>query len=295
MCSSDLDIFGTEVDGLIVYSNTGVVLQEEIALKDKGIYKQASVAFLVSYKASYDYVTLGLTKDGKIRNAIFCYNKCILNEEETELTFDPVKKSLTVVAKYYGKGNVYFEVFNAEGDSVYKSGSLKSGDEEEVYDLHSFEKYSICFCEKLKGLMLKKNTLLKQYVNTFYAREDFVGRSFKINEIYFNQLVRGKFLEKSHYFNRVYVYFMEKLSEDTFLGEVYTRTNRGAYMLDRINPVEIEICSDVIYGTMDLYMTKDGDGLLLDFEHHGIMNTLDDNTATDIFSYIADANGVETF
>jgi hypothetical protein len=32
-------------------------------------------------------------------------------------------------------------------------------------------------------------------------------------------------------------------------------------------------------------MTKDGDGLLLDFENHRIMDTIDDSAATDIFSY----------
>ena len=45
---------------------------------------------------------------------------------------------------------------------------------------------------------------------------------------------------------------------------------------------------------LELSITKDGDGLLLDFEHHGIMNTMVDNRAVDIFSYIIDANGEET-
>lgn len=32
-------------------------------------------------------------------------------------------------------------------------------------------------------------------------------------------------------------------------------------------------------------ITKEGDGLLLDFKHHGIMNSMDDDRAVDIYSY----------
>jgi len=65
-------------------------------------------------------------------------------------------------------------------------------------------------------------------------------------------------------------------------------------MLDNINLVDIEICSDVIDGMIELSITKDGDGLLLDFEHHGIMNSMDDDKAVDIFSYNIDMKGVES-
>ena len=45
---------------------------------------------------------------------------------------------------------------------------------------------------------------------------------------------------------------------------------------------------------IELSITKDGDGLLLDFDHHGIMNSLDDGKAVDIFSYNIDMKGVES-
>lgn len=292
---SNIDIFGTNVDGLSVYACTGELLEGEIELREKGVYRQAAVGFLISYKTVYDYVILVFTKDGKKQCEVFCYNKCIMKEEETNISYDLIKRVLSITPSYYGKGSVYFELMNQENKSIYKSRYLENGQTEEVIDVHSFEKYHIFFYESSEGLMLKNKRLIKQYDRIFYAREDFVGRSFKIKEVYFNQLVRGKFLEKSHYFNRVYVCFLNKKSKDLFQGEIYTRTFRGAYMLDRLNPVDIEICSDVIDGTMDIYITKDGDGLLLDFEHHGIKNTLDDHFATDIFLYTVDANGEKTF
>ena len=75
------------------------------------------------------------------------------------------------------------------------------------------------------------------------------------------------------------------INNDNFIGEVYVKTSIGIYMLNKINPVEIEVCSDVIDGIIELSVTKDGDGLLMDFEHHGIKNTMYDSNAVDIFSY----------
>ena len=102
-------------------------------------------------------------------------------------------------------------------------------------------------------------------------------------------------MRKNHYFNTTYVHFKKQVSNDVFVGEIYVKTYNGIYVLNNINPVVIEVCSDVIDGTMELAITKDRDGLLLDFEHHGIMNTMDSDTAVDIFSYIINMNGVRTF
>ena len=61
----------------------------------------------------------------------------------------------------------------------------------------------------------------------------------------------------------------------------------------RLEVVVERICGDAVDGTVELSITKDGDGLLLDFEHHAIMNKLDDSKAVDIFSYIMDLKGIE--
>ena len=44
---------------------------------------------------------------------------------------------------------------------------------------------------------------------------------------------------------------------------------------------------------MDLYITNEGDGLLIDLKHRNIMNNLDDFNAPCIEIYTVDANGKE--
>ena len=75
---------------------------------------------------------------------------------------------------------------------------------------------------------------------------------------------------------------------------MYATTLKGIYKHTCLNPVEVEVCGDIIDNTIEFSLTKDGDGLLLDFEHHGVMNSLDNDSAVDIFSYIVDLNEVET-
>ena len=197
--------------------------------------------------------------------------------------------------KYHGKGNVFFTIRDSSGDEIYRSGIVQNEEWETGFTLESFQKYHVAFYEKEKGLRLKKERLLRKFTCMVYAQKDFIGRSFRIPEIQYDTVVRGKLVTKSYKFTRVYVYFTEQKSENHFTAELYARTNNGAFMYDQINPVEVEVCGDVIGDTLELAITKDGDGLLLDKENHGIKNTMEDNDAVDIYSYLMDINGVKTF
>ncbi|APF21426.1 hypothetical protein [Clostridium butyricum] len=293
--NTSLDLYGNDVDVLQILSSNGQMLDQPISLKNEGIFQQVPIGFLTSYKMSYDYTVLVFMKNGKSKKAIFCYNTCKINEEETEMRYNSELKCLDILPKYYGKGRVFFSITDDLGNEVYRSPYLEKGVINSSSQLNSFVNYKISFFEKAKGLSIKKEKILKTYDKIFYAPKDFVGKSFKIVEVYFDQLVKGEFLRKNHYFNTTYVHFKKQVSNDVFVGEIYVKTYNGIYVLNNINPVVIEVCSDVIDGTMELAITKDRDGLLLDFEHHGIMNTMDSDTAVDIFSYIINMNGVRTF
>lgn len=290
---SILTLYDSECDGLLLYTECGTLAEDDLMLIDKGYYKQLPVYFLTSYKNGNRYITLVFTANGKVKYMVPCYNKCVIDEEKTEiLCFDNPKK-VTVTPIFHGNNKVFYELFNSAGEKILTSKLLESGQTSTLTNFKSFQEYTIQFHEKTKILQLRKNSLLLESHRTFYVKEDFVGRSFKIVEAYFNQIIRGEFVEKQWFFNKYYVKMtnVKDVDEGIFEGQIYSKSFKGDFFLFNINPVDIEICSDVIDGTMDIYMTNDGDGLLFDPEHRGILNSMEHPTAPDIFLYTVNMEG----
>lgn len=288
---STMRLFDSECDELLVYTEDGNLAEENVVVKDKGCYKEVSIGFLNSYKNANKYVLLVFLANGRKKYSMLCYNKCVIDEEGTEILFSDNPKQITITPIFHGKSRVFFEVFNKDGKKVYMSKALKSGQSEELEDFNSFEPYTINFHEKTKILMLRRNTLLYTVSKIFYARQDYLGKVFKIDIAYFDQFVKGNYVEKAYYFNKAYVRITAMLENDLFEGQIFVKTQNGEWELKGINPVEVEICSDIIDDTMDVYMTNCGDGLLLDFEKHGILNSLEHPTAPDIFLYTLSMKG----
>lgn len=286
-----LTLYDSKCDGVLVYTENGMLAEDDIVLQDKGYCKQLPVGFLNSYKNGNKYILLVFTADGKANYTIPCYNKCVMEEDRTEILFSDDPKNVLIKPSFHGKNKVFFELFNTDGELIYRSSPLSSGQTESFDKFKSFEEYTINFYEKTKILQLRKSTLLLQIQKTFYAKQDFVGRAFKIKDVYFNQLIKGEFLEKSYHFNKAYVRLTDAVEAGIFQGEIFVKTMQGEWYLDGINPVEVEMCSDVVDDTMDIYITNEGDGLLLDFEKHGILNSLDHPTAPDIFLYTISTKG----
>ncbi|MDF7639301.1 hypothetical protein PT285_07790 [Lactobacillus sp. ESL0791] len=288
---SVLETCAFDYDRLDVCSSSGQLLQEDVPINDCKNHIEVSIGFLQSFKEANDFVILLFSKNGLIKKGIYCYNRCVIDKGTTEIYFDPVSKILSVRPQYFGKGNVIFEIMNENGKLVYSSSQIKSGACFKVRGLESFIKYQFFFYEKSKGLVIKKARELMKQTSIFYALDDFVGRYFKIKEVLYDQRVRGEFLRKMQYFNRVYIYFTDRVSNDIFKGDIIIKAGARPFRLANVNPVEIEICGNIVNNELELAITKAGDGLLLDFKHHGIMNTLDDNKAIDIYSYFIDING----
>lgn len=286
-----LELYGVDVNSVAIYSSKGVFL-EEVEVKNKGIYKQLEIGFLNSYK-EYDYTSIFLLKEGKAVHLIRCYNKCCIEDGGIEELFDPVTNEFTITTQFKGKGLIFYEVLNSENVKVFGGIPKKNSEKEVISGLNSFENYTIHILEKPKGLSFGKGTILKTINRIFYARKDFVGRNFKIDEVYFYENINRNLVEKVRKFRMNYVKFTEQIDESTFKGEIYAKSSKGIYWLYKINPVEIEVNSDVISGTMDLYITNEGDGLLIDLKHNNIMNNLDDFRAPCIEIYTVDANGKE--
>lgn len=290
---SVLTLYDSECDGLLLYTEAGKLAEDDIKLVDRGYYKQLPVFFLTSYKNGNRYITLVFTANGKVKYEVPCYNKCIIYEEKIEIICFDEPKKVTITPVFHGKNKVFYELFNPAGEKLLTSKFLESGQTSTLTNFKSFQEYTIQFHEKTKILQLRKNTLLLEERRTFYAKEDFVGRSYKITEAYFNQVIHGEFVEKQWFFNKYYLKLTDVIDaeEGIFEGQIYSKSYKGDFFLYNINPVEVEICSDVIDGTMDIYMTNQGDGLLFDPEHRGILNSMEHPTSPDIFLYTINMKG----
>ena len=282
---STLKLYDSECDKLILYNENGVIIENNIEVKNKGFYKEVYIHFLKSYKSSNKYVLLVFTVEGKMKHCIFCYNKCEIDEEATEITFSDDPKKLIITPIFRGKNKVFFEILNKEGEMIYISKTLTSGQTEILENFNSFEKYKFNFYEKTKGLTLKKNTLLFSTEKTFYVKKDFIGKVFKIDTAYYDLFYSNNHIEKKYYFNKLFVKVTNFFDSNIFRGEIFIKTISGEKKLDAINPVEIELCGEIIDDTINVYITNNGDGLLIYVENHKILNAMEHPTAQLISYY----------
>lgn len=121
---------------------------------------------------------------------------------------------------------------------------------------------------------------------TFYAREDYVGKVFKINEIYFDEFNYNYHELKKYDLRKAYVKIIKIIDTDIFIGKIFIKTIRGELYLDGVNPVEVELCSGVFEDTLYVYITNNGDGLLVDVEKHEILNSMENPKAPPIIYYM---------
>ena len=291
---SKIRFFGVDADSVMVYSDKGKVIQEPFLIKQKEYYLEMSAAFLLTYRQTNEMIYIYLVKEEKAVDLLVCYNQCSIIEDETEISHDPITGKLKVRPAFHGKGNVTMRILNSRGEEVFVKERIKSGVSFGLKGLKSFRDYTITFNEAQKGLLLgKKERTIYSTTMSFITWSEMVGRSFRIKEVYYDRFWKGEYKRDIHYFNNVYVHMSNKLAEDVFEGEIYIRKKDKEYYTHHINPVRIEICSNVMDDEMELSMTKEGDGLLLDMKHHQVMNTMDNDRAPDIYSYIIDVRGAK--
>lgn len=280
------------VSEMVVYDSEGQQMGEPVKLSEKMLCRETKIGFLKSYSDNNEHFLMVLTNNHVKEETLICYNRCVISDD-TRLDYNAEEKCLDLELHYYGKGKVYFTIQDKTGEQIYKSSFTEDGEIIGIEGLKSFEPYTVSFFEKKPGLSLTGDRQLGSFEKEFYDWSDLVGKTFKISEVYYDQTVQKKMLHKNHFFNRTFLCITKELDDGLFEGELYTNTSKGKFFLFNINPVKVEICGEAINGRVELSITKDGDGLLLDFEHHNIMNKLDDSNAVDIFSYVMDLKGIE--
>jgi len=250
---SVLELYDPEIDELIVYSDTGTVL-ETLAVENKGIISRIKVGFICSYKKEYDHLLLLFTKDGVKKHTIFCLNKCYM-KDETEWYFDSDSGTMLINPWFEGKGNVYCEIHDSSDNKVFRSDSLKNNCTIEVEGILPEEKYAIVFYEKEKGLSLAKPREIKRYYQVFYTPENFVGKDFRIVEVNYDE---EKVSIPEEKITKLSIHFESRDKEGNYHGEMYEQSPRPGYRCNIMKPIVAELCSDITSSSIEIFVTKNG-------------------------------------
>lgn len=246
-------------------------------------YLNLSVGTLKSYEF-HEYVILDFFNENKKVGILYCYCRCTLNNSQTVFWYDQKTEQFKGIVSYFGKGNIIVKVLDRFENVLYDN-NVDCGKEVSFGNLKSFENYRLQIIDKPEGFTLEKEKVLVEKNIKFYSMKDFVGRYFQIYLVNFDILLENKFIRKSRLLYNTYVEIIERVDKHNFLGNLYVYKGKKLY-LDKVNPVEIEFTSDISDGQIEASITKDGDGLFNDFEHHTILNTTESRTAVDIFSYL---------
>jgi len=290
---SIVEIYGTDIDGLLIYSSIGRPLEDVPKIRTKGNVQQIPVGFLVSYKSSYDYAVMMFTKGGKVSQALFCDYKCNLSDNGTDIVFDPASKILSVTPFYNGRGQVFVSLIDKAGKLLIKSSAVKSGEAFETDVIDSFEEYTITVSEKEPGLSLKPERIMKEYKRKFYAWSDFIGSSFKISEIEYNASYSDPDEMKTHAYTSMRLEFVKKLSEDTYEGKIYMDGRASLPQYQRLNPIVIHIDGSIIDDKLDVSVSKNGYNLMTEETYFGLTACQEEPSHHRVATYTIEMGGVK--
>ena len=290
---SVIELYCAEIDAFEVRSDDGTLLQDAVVLKNCNTHYEIAAGFLLSYKQSAKFVSIVFLRNEKRIGSLFCYNKCVYDDKQSYIEFNCADGACCIYPVYHGKGRVEMDIKDKKGTVVFVKKNVISSCNINVIDLHSFVDYEVSFYEKSGGLLGSNRKLIWSKEYRFVALNDFPDRYFRIDSVAYDSVINNKLVRKRQSFDRVYVKFLKRNSDGTFIGDIVATTLNGVYWLYQVNPVEIEICSDNINGKMELAITKDGDGLFYDSIHNSVLNSVDSRTEPDIYSYTIDLNGAK--
>ncbi len=280
---SVLQVLGAYADCLTVESETGAEVLEKVQGKDCGIYCEIPIGFLTSYKKTNRYVILRFQKDEERVGSTYCCNQCFFDKKKTEIKFDPINKSLNILPVYRGKGNVILEVKDDGEDVIYNDCQITSGMPIEVKNIRSFVDYKVSFYEKPKGSEPSDRKELLSIRRSFYAWKDLLGYYARVKEVHY--CLNKNRTKLKHLFENLYLNFEKRLSEDTFSGTLVIKKENAMIILKDLKQLQIQICSDIINGELDLDITRLGNNLFLDFDNQWILRSAYNNRTARIDSF----------
>lgn len=291
---SIIKVLDSTSDTVCLYDSNDEVLVENIRMdKNDGIYKEFSISFLLSYKTR-DYVKIVFKNGGITNKEIYCYNKCVIDANKTEIRSLSERNELLVKPCFYGKNKVHFEITDEEGNNVYKSDLICSNQEVVVNGIESFKTYVFNFFEK-SGLLLKQKPCIYECSKFLYFDQDVVGRVYEIKRVNYEEwnanAIRPSTITCTLLNQKNSIRITKYYGNGVFEGNIYRYDKK----LELISPVEVEVCRRVHSGSkesmMEVSITKDGDGILFDKEKCEILPEIESKSAVDLFTVIISMKG----
>ena len=290
--TSVLEVKGDEFCSLQIKDAQGNLL-DELPLKNPDGICSCQIGSVVSYKAEHDYVILSVQRANGIISKIPCYNKCLLDWDNTHIYNDPVENKVRISASFRGKGSVGCRIVNSNGSTVLESKSLNTDNQLVVTKLRPLAQYYIQYFEITKGFSLKKERELGTLAIHSFSFEDLVGRRFLISRVEFEEY-SGKTgaLERNEWeLVDTYVKFTKHIGNGMFEGRILRKRDGKLWKVRGAEQVEIEYLGEPEEYTVEAAITYEQDGLLLDFDRDTIHMNYDDPKAVDIYSYTIKLKG----
>lgn len=279
--SSKIVTNGIAYDKVYIVKKDGTVLTT-LYSKDNLFCKELDVGTLISYNKE-DIFYLKFLDGDNVKGLIQCYNKCFVNAKKTNLKYDPIAKNLKANVSIYGRGNISYEILDEKKQIIFNKKIESSETQFIVNGLTSFKTYLILIKEDKTGLLGKERILYKENFS-YISLDDFVGRYFKIYTVDFDQMIGNNFTRKTYKLYDTYIEITKRISDTYFIGNIYTFKKGQKHMFNNLNPIEIDFTSDINDGLIEASITKDGDGLFIDFDNRTVLDKIESNRATDIFS-----------
>ncbi|WP_165048782.1 MULTISPECIES: hypothetical protein [unclassified Adlercreutzia] len=273
-----LELYNANYDGINVVDGRGRLVDQLSCRSAHSFHQAIEIGSLLSYKTGNDFVVLRPVKGSRQVGRIVVRNKSCMKPDDVGFAFDAVNRKLCIGWRYMGQGDVALVAKDSEGREFYRSDRLDSEGELNILGVMPFERYTFSFVERARGLMLGRERTMCEVTRIFFSWEGLPGRAFRLKTAHFMQYRRDHFVPRSTLLEHDYVMFERQIDNDKFVGYIYRQKGRMKNPLN-IGLVDIEICGCASDGLPKLFITKDGDGLLLDKDETGVLDSLTNPSA----------------
>lgn len=256
----------------------------QLEIKEKGYYHYVTIGLLYNYKNSGGYSDIQFIKRNCCVATVRCYFLCMIDKDATTMEYNSEAGIFNVNLLTYGEGNLWFSLFDSKGDIIEKS-KVPSDLKISVTNVPTFQMCKLIIEDKPKGFTLKKSRVVFEKEFVLYSLNGLEDRMFKVDFIDLERYSKKGVYYETCKILGCYVKFILRKSGTDFVGEIYRKIHSEYLPIEKLNPVEIEVLSDIQENYVDLAITKDGDGLLYNRKKHKLLSELEDETAPDIFSY----------